>query len=237
MEQVTRDALSGVARLQLDGSYYVKVFSGAGNRLQHLIGTGRFQRELRNYGYFAELGLATPELVAWGCDTRLGILQRAVLVTREVTGAIDLEKYIASGQLYKNGAADAREILGQWADATRLFHQRGFYHGDLKARNVLVRREATRTAQLLYFDCPRGYHPPRPMLRHCIVRELAHIERSLQGRVRRTDLMYMYRRYCGVKCLSAEDKALARDALHYYAQRHMTRKRRIREARRRRRMS
>lgn len=235
MEQITLDALSGVSRLQLGANYYVKVFNGAGNRLQHLIGTGRFQRERRNYHYFAELGLATPDLVAWGCETRFGLLQRAVLVTREVTGALDLEKFINSGALYQQGSPGAREVLGQWADTTRLFHQRGFYHGDLKGRNVLIRQSQQNQPELLYFDCPRGYHPPRPMLRHCIVRELAHIERGLRAYVRPADLMYMYRRYRGVSRLGPEDKQLARDALRYYAERHMTRKRRIREARRQRR--
>ncbi len=235
MQQVTRDSLSGVSLLQLAGNYYVKDFSGSGNRLQHLVGTGRFQRELRNYQYFAELGLATPDLVAWGCETRLGMLQRAVLVTREAAGATDLEKFIASGKLYSEGIGGAREILGHWADATRLLHQHGFYHGDLKARNVLIRKTSQGKPELLYFDCPRGYHPPRPMMRHCIVRELGHMERGLQGRVRRADLMYAYKRYRGVDRLGQDDKQLARDALRYYSQRHMTRKRRIREARRQRR--
>ncbi len=70
------------------------------------------------------------------------------------------------------------------------------------------------------------------MLRHCIVRELAHIERGLRGQVRRADILYMYRRYRAVERLGPADKQLARDALRYYAERHMTRKRRIREARR-----
>ena len=85
--------------------------------------------------------------------------------------------------------------------------------------------------ELFFFDCPSGHHPPRLLLRRGIVRDLAHLEEGLRAHVRRADLLYMYKQYRGCEKLRDEDKALARDALSYYSKRRMTRKRRLREAR------
>ena len=231
MEAVTRDRFSAVSRLDLQQRYYVKVFSGRYNRWQHLLGRSRYQREVRNLAYFARLGLATPELVAHGRRLHLGLLEDAALVTAEVTGAVDLYQLVCSGAFYSRGTATARKILDQLARATRLMHDDGFYHQDLKPRNVLV-RFGQGEPELLFFDCPRGHHPSRLRFERCVVLELAHIERDLRGRVRRSDLMYLYKQYRGCQRLSADDKALARKALTYYAERRMTARRRKRQARR-----
>jgi hypothetical protein len=155
-------------------------------------------------------------------------VQRAVLVTAEVRDASDLEQIIHRGALYADGVSGAREILGKLARATRLLHGDGFYHKDLKPRNVLVGRPLDEP-QLYFFDCPSGHHPPGFMLRRGIVRDLAHLEDGLRGYVRPVDLLYMYKQYRACHTLSAQDKKLARDALSYYSKRRMTRNRRRRE--------
>jgi len=228
MEQVTLDARSGVSRLSLQSVYYVKIFKGRGSRIRHWLGTSRYRRELRNLQYFRALGLGTPEIVAYGQVSRLGLLQSAVLVTAEVKGTMDLEQIIKAGTLYVQGVAGARKILSKLALAARLLHSHGFYHKDLKPRNILMRRNGPEP-ELFFFDCPSGHHPPRFLLRRAVIRDLAHLEEGLRGRVRQVDLLYMYKQYRGCTKLSAQDKALARDALFYHSQRRMTRKRRRRE--------
>jgi tRNA A-37 threonylcarbamoyl transferase component Bud32 len=229
MAQVTLDRRSGVSRLCLAGNYYVKTFGGRGNRLKHLLGISRYQRELRNLQYFQSLGLHTPALIAHGEQSTVGLLQRAVMVTEEVTGTTDLEQILSCGELYRDGVKGARKVLSRLARAARLLHADGFYHKDLKPRNVLVRYTDS-DPELFFFDCPSGHHPPRLMLRRGIVRDLAHLEDGLRGYVRRVDLLYMYQQYRACDRLSEQDKTLARDALTYYAKRRMTRKRRRREA-------
>jgi tRNA A-37 threonylcarbamoyl transferase component Bud32 len=228
MTQVTLDSRSGVSRLQLQGKYYVKIFTGRGSRLKFFLGISRYQRELRNLQYFAALGLNTPKLVAHGFQSSLGTLQRAVLVTAEVDRATDLQALLASGALYSNGVNGARQILQALALATQKMHRDGFYHKDLKSRNILV-RQTQGTPELFFFDCPSGHHPPRLLLRRAIARDLAHLEEGLRDYVRRVDLLYMYKQYRGCTVLSGPDKKLARDALTYHAQRRMTRSRRRRE--------
>ena len=238
MEQITLDSRSGVSRLALQSVYYVKTFKGPGNRLRHWLGTSRFQRELRNLQYFSRLGLGTPRLVAYGHATKLGLLDKALIVTAEVEHATDLDKIIKAGTLYSEGVAGVRKIFDQLAHAVRVLHAQGFYHKDLKTRNILLRRphpalpaDQGIKPELFFFDCPSGHHPPRFLLRRGIVRDLAHLEEGLRGHVRRVDLLYLYKQYRGCNKLSPADKALARDALSYYAQRRMTGKRRRRAAR------
>ena len=227
MEQVTQDSISGVSRLELSGTYYVKCFKGRKSRVEYLFGTSRFQRELKNLLYFQRLGLRTPELVAHGKKGLPGFLKSGVMVTLEAESATDLQAYLEAGKLYEHGVAAARRLLGQLAHATRLLHEDGFYHWDLKTRNVLVSTKEDEP-KLYFFDCPRGYRPLRPLFRRCVVRELAHLERGLKGHLRAVDLLWLYKQYRGCQRLSAEDKALARDALSYYATRRMNRERRER---------
>ena len=238
MEQVTLDSRSGVATLALQSVYYVKTFKGPGSRLRYWLGSSRYQRELRNLQYFDQLSLGTPRLVAYGHVTTLGLLDKALIVTAEVEHATDLDKIINAGTLYNEGVTGVRKIFDQLARAVRLLHAQGFYHRDLKTRNILLRRarpalpaDPDIEPELFFFDCPGGHHPPRFMLRRGVVRDLAHLEEGLRGHVRRVDLLYLYKQYRGCDSLSPEDKALARDALSYYAQRRMTRKRRRRTAR------
>jgi len=232
MQQVTLDRRSGVARLKLEAIYYVKTFQGRGNRLKHCLGISRYQREIRNLRYFATLGLGTPTLLAFGQRYRLGLLQHAVLVTREVDNAIDLERALGEDRLYQHGVCGARKILRSLALAVRQLHADGFYHKDLKTRNILL-RESSGEPQLYFFDCPSGHHPLRFLLRRGIVRDLAHLEEGLRAHLRRADLLYLYKIYRGSDKLSEDDKALARDALAYHSRRRMTARRRRREERKR----
>lgn len=225
MTPVTRDRRSGVSRLALAHSYYVKVFRGTGSRLQYLAGLSRFQRERRNLRYFAQLGLATPPLAAWGVRRRFGALHSAVLVTREVECAVDLQTLLRSGMLHTCGIRTVRTLLDQLAAAVRAMHADGFCHCDLKARNILVR--VGDSPELCFFDCPRGHRPPRLLLRRRIVRDLAHLEHDLRSHLRRSDLLYLFQRYRQVERLGGEDKALLRQTLAYYPQRRLTRRRRL----------
>ena len=228
VRQVTLDRVSGVAVLSLDQTYYIKTFAGRRSRIKHWLGISRYQRESRNLQYFKETGLATPQLVACGHRSTLGVFRQAVLVTLEVENASDLGEVLKQGSLYRDGVAGARRVLKAIAVAAHRLHTRGFHHKDLKPRNILLRCEGTEP-ELFFFDCPSGYHPPRFMLRRCIVRDLAHLEEGLRGHVRRVDLLYMYKQYRDCETLTQEDKALARDVLAYQENRRMSRKRRRRE--------
>ena len=230
-EVITRDNYSGVSKLSLRSDYYVKTYSGRGERLKQLLGISRFHREQKNLRYFSELGLATPAIAASGHHSRLGFLLSGTLVTVGVGDSLTLEQLLESGAFYASGRPAARQLLDQLAHALRLLHQRGFFHRDLKTRNILVRGFGAR-CELFFFDCPSGHHPPAFRLPKCVMRDLAYLERGLRGHLRKVDLLYLSKAYRDCEKLSDEDKALGIATLNYYGQRRMTRKRKMRAARR-----
>ena len=227
MHTITQDDRSGVSRLQLQGAYYVKIYSGWKELLGQIFYKSRFEAELANQYYFSELGICTPQVAAFGRELRWGICQRTAMVTREVANSTTLEELINKGDLYKNGVARTRELLKKLAQVTRLLHRNLFFHRDLKTRNILV-VDTGQQYQLYFIDCPSGYHPPRFLWHKSIIRDLAYLERGFRGRIRNVDMLYFFKQYLGVDKLDADDKHLARSSLRYYGNRKMTRKRRRR---------
>jgi len=229
MESITQDSSSGVSKLSLGRNYYVKAYTGrGGERLKQLLGISRYHREYKNLNYFKELGLGTPEIAAFGGEHVLGFLRSGALVTVEVSDSVTLEQLLESGEFYLKGRVVVRGLLDQLAWAVRTLHQRGFFHRDLKTRNILV-RDFGGQCELYFFDCPSGHHPPGFLQRRSIMRDLAYLERGMRGYIRSADLLYLFKAYRACEKLSGEDKQLAVATLQYYGKRRMTRERRERE--------
>lgn len=92
----------------------------------------------------AQLGVATPEIVAYALYPRGGLLQRSDVCSREIPGGRDLADVLTgSGEAERTVALDATaRLVGQLSRA-------GARHPDLNAKNVLV---ATDRAYLLDVD-------------------------------------------------------------------------------------
>ena len=229
MERVTDDDRGTMSRMQLQGkSYYLKTFTGIGDRLKEIIGKSRYQVEFKNLRYLSGLGLKTPDIAAYGHVSGALFLKLGVLITCEIKGSRTLMELLDSGALYEPGAPPIGPLLQQLASAIKTLHEDGFYYRDLKTRNILITSN-DREYQLYFIDCPSGFHPPAPMLSRCIIRDLAYLERGLRDKLRVADMLYLFKMYRGVKALSVEDKALAESVLTYYRDRRQTSIRRRRE--------
>ena len=228
MEKITYDSISGVSRVVANATYYVKVFSGKRERVKQLLGISRYDLELRNLAYFARQGLNTPSVAASGSERLFGFMRRGMLVTVEVSGSTSLEDLIDSGSLYDNGVQYVRSLLKQLAQAVKLLHEDGFFHRDLKTRNILV-QGGVEDCRLFFFDCPSGHHPVRFLRKRGVVRDLAYLERGLRGKLRNADMLFLFREYRGVEKLAPQDRQFAQRVLAYYGQRRMTRERKQRE--------
>ena len=68
------------------------------------------------------------------------------------------------------------------------------------------------------------------MLRRCIVKDLASLERGLHEYLRPVGLLYLHQQYRGGGPLTSEDKQLLRSVLAYYPSRRLNRERRERLA-------
>lgn len=230
METITHDSISGVSRMVRHATYYVKVFSGKSEWAKQLLGVSRYDLELKNLGYFAEQGLNTPPVAAIGTEKLFGFRRSGMLVTVEVPCSTSLEDLIESGRLYDNGVPYVRSLLTQLAQAVKRLHADGFFHRDLKTRNILV-QIGVKDCQLFFFDCPSGHHPVSFLRKRGVIRDLAYLERGLRGKLRSADMLFLFKVYRGVEKLTQQDKYFGHRVLSYYGQRRMTRKRRQRQER------
>lgn len=90
-QQLTRDPLSDVIRVERAGVYYyVKRYVGAGKGLRRYIGKPRVKSEWQNLKRFAKWGIPTAEVVAWGLERNGAAYDRGALITRGLPNTEDL---------------------------------------------------------------------------------------------------------------------------------------------------
>lgn len=92
----------------------------------------RAPHELETSLALAELALPTPEVLAYALYPPGGILQRADVVTREISGGRDL------AQVLVQAGADRPSALQATANLVVALSRAGVRHHDLNAKNVLV---------------------------------------------------------------------------------------------------
>lgn len=214
-EPVTADDISDVQRLCVQGRcYYIKRYVAAGKNLRRWIGRPRVRAEWENLLKFQRWGIPTVPVVAYGME-RDGLgFGRGALITLGIDDTDDL------AQLARRQDPRLREwrwlaaVMAQVADATRIMHEHGFAHNDLKWRNILVDRQ---TAPQVYFiDCPAGSRWPGPLLRYRIIKDLACLDKVGKYQLRRTDRLRFYLAYTRRRHLDAADKKRIRAILAFF---------------------
>jgi 3-deoxy-D-manno-octulosonic acid kinase len=99
-------------------------------------------------------GIRTVSVLAAVTEHVAGPFYRGYLISRELPSARDLPDVF--GTLSMSPAHERftkkRAILAQVAQAIRFMHERGFYHGDLNLKNVLVATDNEDTVYILDWD-------------------------------------------------------------------------------------
>ena len=206
-EQITRDPLSEVIRLEIAGvRYYVKRYWGAGKGLRRWFGRPRVKAEWQNLKHFAKWGIPTAPVVAFGLERRAGAFVRGALITRELKHTEDLAQLAIQSDPRLRDRAWVDGISRQLASSTRRMHDHHFAHNDLKWRNLLVDDQQ----QLFFIDCPGGSFWWGPFLRYRIVKDLACLDKVAKTCLSRTQRLRFYLQYRGRQSLNASDKARIR---------------------------
>lgn len=212
-ERLTKDPLSEVIRIELDGvRYYVKRYWGAGKGLRRYLGRPRVKAEWQNLKLFAKWGIPTAPIVAYGLERNHGAFVRGALVTRELENTLNLTE-IAERQ-------DERLVNSEWilrvsqqlALGTRTMHDHHFTHNDLKWRNLLVNDKA----ELFFIDCPTGSFWWGPLLRYRIIKDLACLDKVAKRVLSRTQRLRFYLQYRGRTRLSEGDKRRVLQVLKFF---------------------
>jgi tRNA A-37 threonylcarbamoyl transferase component Bud32 len=114
----------------------------------------RARREWRCIKLQQDMGLPAAGPVCFGELRHHGFLRAAVLVTEEIPGATRLDDWL------RNGDADGRAAAASAGAYVARLHLRGFHHGDLNARNVLVTTNAGGSLDFWNVDSGRGRRSP-----------------------------------------------------------------------------
>jgi hypothetical protein len=168
-EIITTARTRTLRRIELgDTRYYLKTQRITPRRLPlrkwpSYLGKGSpLVREARALDTLGALDVRVPELVAAGEERRGLLPHRAVLITRELPGYIDLERFLASCQ-----ELDARRRACQLAEQlVSSLHERGYVLLGAKYRNILVPEEgAQELGELALLDQPAFRHSRSRRLR------------------------------------------------------------------------
>ncbi|MBJ40106.1 MAG: heptose kinase [Gammaproteobacteria bacterium] len=200
-ELLSNSGLNSLARVQgpRDETYYVKEYRCRGRHLRRYLGRSRARAEWENLHVFRRLGLNTARPVAFGEDKD----GRGIVVTQAVHGAVDLATLAREAPLVLNDPAFQIAVGGRLADATATLHESRFAHGDLKWRNILVHAESR---EVFLIDCPQGRMVPRVLLERARVKDLACLDKVARRYLSRTRRLWFYKKYAGIRRLSAPDK-------------------------------
>lgn len=114
--------------------------------------------EVFGLGQLRQLGIPTPEVIAFGEVRTVGVLRSAFVATREIPKSMDLAIFAAS-TWQQMPQAEQREVYRQIASQIvrqlRTAHRANFFHRDLKWRNILIRRQGG-DHQCIWIDCPKA---------------------------------------------------------------------------------
>ncbi|AVX24931.1 Lipopolysaccharide kinase [Pseudomonas syringae pv. atrofaciens] len=212
-QQLTRDPLSDVIRVERAGVYYyVKRYVGAGKGLRRYMGKPRVKSEWQNLKRFAKWGIPTAEVVACGLERNGASYDRGALITRGLPNTEDLS---ALAQRKDPRLADRHwvdALSRQLAAFTRIMHDNHFTHNDLKWRNLLVDNEV----KLFFIDCPNGAFWWSFMLRYRITKDLACLDKVAKYHLSATQRLRFYLQYRQRTRLNASDKKRIRHIVSFF---------------------
>lgn len=212
-KRLTRDPLSEVILIEREGlRYYVKRYWGAGKGLRRYLGRPRVKAEWQNLKLFAKWGVPTAPLVAYGLERRAGAFMRGALITRELQQTCDLAELARGGDIRLSNPAWVQGVSLQLARSTRILHDHGFTHNDLKWRNLLVNEHG----ELFFIDCPTGSFWWGPLLRYRIIKDLACLDKVAKQVLSRTQRLRFYLQYRGRRRLNDSDKRRIQRVLRFF---------------------
>ncbi|MDO8828024.1 lipopolysaccharide kinase InaA family protein [Methylophaga sp.] len=202
-EVITHERISGVIRISHQGRrYYVKRYVSGGKGLRRFLGKPRIQSEWENLLWFAQQGIATAPVVAYGMETQWGLFQRGAMITEEIPVSEDLASLARADDPRLSDAKWVNKISLQAAQMLQKMHKNGFVHNDFKWRNLLVDDQD----RLYVIDCPLGAFWRGALLRYRCIKDLAMLDRVAKYKLTRSQRLRFYLQYRGHQQLTDADK-------------------------------
>lgn len=198
---------------------YTKRYKSGGSGLRQYFFRSRVRAEWENLQWFADHGINTLPVLAFGEEYRLGKFVRGALVTAQLPAASDLEQLAKSRSDVLFAKTHFVELAKQIAAYVKTMHDRGFTHNDLDWRNILISPTVSAEGEkpsVYFFDCPSGRHWVWPFLEYRIIKDLSHLDKIARDCLPARWRLWFYRQYTGRNKLTAKDKRRIRKIVAYY---------------------
>ena len=203
-------------RVEVEGRvFYVKKYELSKRRWKRWLGQSKARTEWRNYLWFESVGIPTARLVAYGRERRGWMTGRGIVATEELPGTMELLRVAMELPHLLRNREWLAEVSRQVARATRIMHDHGFAHNDLKWRNILV-ETGSRSPRVFFIDCPAGMKWYPPFLEYRIVKDLACLDKRAKYELSRTQRLAFYKEYAQCAKLTPRDKRRIRRILAFF---------------------
>jgi len=142
-----------------DGSsIYFKTYSFHGQLKDYFMRQSKCAVEVNSYQTLKEIGIPTIKPLAFGEDRVAGMLKSCCIVTLGEDNTTQLEDWAKEVWLklpVEEKKKAFNQIFQETAKYTRMAHEAGFFHYDLKWRNIIIKKE-NGNYKTIWIDCPRG---------------------------------------------------------------------------------
>lgn len=209
-----RGGWSGVGRIELlqaddekFGGFLKKQDKHCRTSFLHPInGVPTFQREFEMMQYLAKMGVRAPEVMLFGRNPTGDL--KTTLLTRELEGFVPLE--VLTEQMFAKNRAPInaqRDVLQAVASLARQLHAAKVQHRSFYPKHIFVNMTQADSPQVAVIDLEKSRINRVPFLRSLI--DLAVLNRHAKY-WSRTQRMYFYLQYLGLKKLTPYAKWLCR---------------------------
>ena len=138
-------------------------------------------RELSICEAAGKSGIKTSEVIAIVKNRVLGPIYKCRLVSKEITGAIDLMELLLNAEKNKL-VARKRQIINKTAKAVKEMHGAGIYHADLHLKNILI-QSAVGKVDVYIIDLDKSRQYEKISLRQRM-RNIMRLDRSVEKMIR-----------------------------------------------------
>lgn len=191
-----RGGWSGVGKLELTLenqpalTVFVKKQQNHGRRTwcHPLAGEPTFRREFQRLQALSAAGIPAPNVLVYAESLEAGN-QRALLVTENLHGFVDLEQWLPT--VLKQPQATRRALLRAVAHQIRRFHDLGWVHRALYPKHIFIRLDGAAT-QVALIDLEKARKSPGAWRRARF--DLAALHRHTEGLADR-DRLYFFKQY------------------------------------------
>jgi hypothetical protein len=171
-------------------------------------GASRASREFKNLSQLNALGLSLVRPLAVGEHRTCRFLNRAFIFTECLPDTKSLSEFLIS-ERFRGYALEERRLffcaLGRWIFG---LHHRGFYDGNLFARNILV-HQRSRGLRFSKIDSPKGKGGQRPPGRGSpYLKDIKDLDQDLYGLSSRQDRLRAMLSYMGAEGVDKESRGL-----------------------------